>query len=80
MTQTESDQLKRLFKLANISQELEFVDFKTVDHFNTLREQYGLSKLLMLIQEYAVQLCSKSETYPPEIINPTQNPNVVQRV
>jgi hypothetical protein len=52
MTQLETDSIRRLFKLADIAQEMDFVDLKTIDHFNALRETHGLSTLLLLIKEY----------------------------
>ena len=80
MTQVETEQIKKLFKLANIAQEMEFVDFKTIDHFNTLRETHGLSKLLMLIQEYATTKANTytATTYPSQTQDANQNTALVQ--
>lgn len=78
MTQHESDSLKRLFKLADIATEMEFVDLKTIDHFNTLREEHGLSKLILLIHEYATKQATYQVTaHSSQTTNANQNTNVV---
>ena len=52
MTPNDSQRIHHLFKLANIAQEFEFVDLKLVDHFSRLREEFGLARLLLLIEEH----------------------------
>ena len=78
MTQIETEQLKKLFKFADVAQEMEFVNLKTVDHFNTLRETHGLSKLLLLIQEYATTKAAQVRAQIPQTSNTHQNPTLVQ--
>jgi hypothetical protein len=78
MTQVETEQIRKLFKLANIAQEMEFVDLKTIDHFNSLREEHGLSKLLMLIQEYATKQTNQVRTQTPQTTNTHENTSLVQ--
>lgn len=77
MTQLETDRIKRLFKLADVAQEFESVDLKLVDHFSALREEYGLSTLLLLIYAY-VKTKTETQANTPETPNPNQNKDVVQ--
>lgn len=77
MTPVETETIKKLFKYATVAQEMEFVNLKTVDHFNMLRELYGLSKLLMLIQEYANNQANQTRAQTSETTNPHQDQAVV---
>lgn len=79
MTQTDTDRIQRLLKLADIAQEFEFVDLKLVNHFSYLREEYGLAKLLLLIKEHAT---TKSEVraQTSETQNSNQNLTPLQRM
>lgn len=79
---TTPERIQRLFKLASVAQEFEHIDLTTVDHFNSLREEFGLSKLILLIKEHAQNktLEGISEPQTLETSNTNQNQNVVQRV
>ena len=81
MTPYQTAQIKRLFKLADLAQEFDvLIDFKLVDQWCKLREQHGLAKTLLLIQEYAIQnfLCQgKIESSTSETQHPNQNADVV---
>lgn len=77
MTTKQHDDIKRLFKLATISQEFEFVDIKLIDHWCTLREEHGLAALLLLIQEYGQ---AQTGTQTLEVTNPNQDSSVVQQL
>jgi hypothetical protein len=77
MTANEQQQIKKLFNLANIALEFEdLVNMKLVDHWCTIREEHGLAKTLLLIQEYANQNAIKVETPQTTVTN--QNPSLVQ--
>lgn len=52
LTQVDNDKIKHLLKLADVCQEFEFVELKLTDAWCALREEHGLAKLLLLIQEY----------------------------
>ena len=45
-------ELRKLLKLADISQEFEFIDLKLVNHFSNLREEHGLAKLLLMLEQH----------------------------
>lgn len=51
-TMTTSERIHKLLKLADISQEFEHVNVDLVDHWCSMREEFGLAKLLLLIQDY----------------------------
>jgi hypothetical protein len=77
MNSTERNHIQKLLKLAEVSQEFEFVDLKLTDHWTTLREQYGLSKLLLLIKEYAEQQQNRNRPEAHQVSQPSSNPDVV---
>lgn len=77
MTQLEAETIKKLLKYAAVAEELEFVDLKTINYFNALREVHGLSRLLTLIYQYA-RTKVETKTPTPETSNPDQDQNVVQ--
>lgn len=77
MTPADHKRIDRLMKLADIALDEEFVDADLVGHFHNLREDYGLAKLLTLIQEYVGnQTQSRSYSQTPEIT--TENASAVQ--
>lgn len=63
--------------LADASADFEFVNADLVLHFHAMREDLGLAKLLLQIQEY---VCNKDKpnTETPEVSEQNQNPTVVQ--
>lgn len=71
MTQTELSNVKKLLNLADAAADFEHVDIKLVTHFHEMREELGLAKLLLMVQEY-VQHKSQSRTQ-------TQIPQVSQQ-
>ena len=52
MNQQDISRIKQLLNLADAAADFEFVDIKLVTHFHSLREEMGLAKLLLLIQDY----------------------------
>jgi hypothetical protein len=56
----DQQQIRKLLNLAEVAAEFEHVDVTLIDHFNVMREELGLAKLLLLIQDY--------------VRNKTQNP------
>lgn len=74
---TTSERLKKLLKLAEVSQEFEHLNLELSDHWCSLREEYGLAKLLLLLQSY-VSSKATAHTQIPQTPNPNQNPDVVQ--
>lgn len=83
MTSNQNHKIRQLLKLAELSQEFEHIDFKTVDAFNELREEHGLSKTLLLIKTYVKTNRSNIQSTDPspqvsEPQHPNQNPDVVQ--
>lgn len=79
MTQNQQDQLKRLLKLAELSQEFEHLDIKLVDQWCSLREELGLAKLLLLIETY-VKSKNQVVTSTSQTTNPNQDPALVQQL
>jgi hypothetical protein len=78
MTLDQHKRVAHLLKLADVAQEFEFVDLKLVNHFSYMREELGLAKLLLLIQEYATENKPQTTTETPETTNPNQNAPMVQ--
>jgi hypothetical protein len=65
-------------KLAIVANEEEFVNADLVSHFQYIREDYGLAKLLLLIREYVQSkpvYKSNAKPQTPETIQPNQDPN-----
>lgn len=60
MTQDELSKVKKLLTLADVAADFEHVDIKLVTHFHEMREELGLARLLLLVQEY-VQHKSQSQ-------------------
>ena len=52
MTQDDITNVKKLLNLADAAADFEHVDIKLVTHFHQMREELGLARLLLLIQEY----------------------------
>lgn len=61
MTTENQKKIKRLLLLAETAYDLEFVSTDLVMHFHYVREELGLAKLLMLIQEYVEEKASKTQ-------------------
>lgn len=70
-------EIQKLLNLADITQEFEHVNLKLVDHWCALREEHGLAKLLLLIQEH-VTTKNLTPAQTPEPETPKQNPPLVQ--
>jgi len=49
---TTPERLQKLLNLAEVSQELDTVDLKLVDHWCELREEYGLAMLLLMLRDH----------------------------
>ena len=54
----------------------DLVNFKLVDHWCSLREEFGLAKLLLLIQKYANE--NDVTTSTPKVTDTHENTPVVQ--
>ena len=80
MTHSNHQRIERLLKLANAASELEFIDPDLVVHFSYLREDLGLAKLLLLIQEYVRIQESQPVTQTPETSQSNQDQAPVQRM
>ena len=80
MTLADHHRIGRLLKLANAAAELEFIDADLVVHFSYLREDLGLAKLLLLIQEYVRIQESQPVTQTPETSQSNQDQAPVQRM
>jgi hypothetical protein len=78
MTPDQHKRIAHLLKLADVVQEFEFVDLKLVNHFSYMREEMGLAKLLLLIQEYATEKQSQPTIETPQTTNSNQNAPMVQ--
>jgi hypothetical protein len=77
MNASTQQQIKRLFRLVEISQELgDLVDLKLVDQWCLIREEHGLALTLQLIKEYATETATPSQ--PSQTTNPNQNQTLVQ--
>jgi hypothetical protein len=77
MNPSTQQQIKRLFKLVEIAQELgDLVDLKLIDQWCAIREEHGLATTLNLIQEYVNE--NRSQTKIPQTPNQNQNPSMVQ--
>lgn len=74
------NQIKRLLRLAEVSQEFEHVNLHLTDLFCELREELGLAKLLIQIAQYAKSTTSKIEFNPSNPQHQNQNPDAVPRV
>ena len=68
-----SQKIKRLLRLAEISQEFEYVDLQTVNAFCELREELGLSKLLLQIEQYVRTTQNQPSTQTPNPQHTNQN-------
>jgi hypothetical protein len=77
VTAQDLKRIKHLLNLADAAADFEHVDINLVSHFHALREDLGLAKLLLAIQDY-VQQQSKSDTQIPNASQQNQKPNVVQ--
>jgi len=73
MTSTDSQRIVRLFRLADGAADLEFLDLELVNHFSELREEHGLAKLLLLIEEYFNQ--NQVNAIEIKVENATQKQN-----
>jgi len=62
---TTSERIHKLLKLAEDSQEFEHINIKLVDHWCEMREEYGLAKLLLLIQDYVTTKTNKTNVQLP---------------
>ena len=71
MNPQEHKNVKRLLVLADAAADFEHVDINLVSHFHVMREEMGLAKLLLTIQEYCVE--NKPETKIPEASKQNQN-------
>ncbi|HEU0049871.1 MAG TPA: hypothetical protein VFQ43_19945 [Nitrososphaera sp.] len=80
MTLSDHQRIERLLKLANAAAELEFIDPDLVVHFSYLREDLGLAKLLLLIQEHVRTQESQPVTQIPETDKSNQDQPPVQRM
>lgn len=60
MTQNDISNIKKLLNLADAAADFEHVDIKLVTHFHTMREELGLARLLLMVQEY-VQFKSQGQ-------------------
>jgi hypothetical protein len=76
MTAQDLKRIKHLLNLAEAAADFEFVDMNLVNHFHALREDLGLAKLLLLIQDYVKQ--SQSDTQIPNASQQNQKPSMVQ--
>lgn len=65
MSPVDTKRIKHLLVLADAALDFEFVDIKLVNHFHHLREDLGLAKLLILIQQYAKEE-SQLSNEPPQ--------------
>jgi hypothetical protein len=74
MNQTELKQVKRLLVLADAAADFEHVDITLVTHFHVMREELGLAKLLLLIQEYVEH---KTQSRPDAQVSEGDQPNKV---
>lgn len=81
MTSNQNRQIQRLLKLAELTQEFESVDLQLVNHFCELREQYGLAKLLLQIEDHVRNRPNQQNQphpQPHQTSNSNQDPHVVQ--
>lgn len=63
MTQQDIKDTKHLLNLADAAADFEHVDINLVMHFHKMREELGLAKLLLMIQEYVEhKVQSRSDT------------------
>jgi hypothetical protein len=77
MSPQDLKRIKHLLNLADAAADFEFVDMNLVNHFHALREDFGLAKLLLLIQDYVKQQ-SQSDTQIPKASEQNQKPSMVQ--
>jgi hypothetical protein len=77
VTPQDFKRIKHLLNLADAAADFEFVDLNLVTHFHNLREDLGLAKLLLLIQDYAKQQ-GRSETEIPKEREQNQKSSMVQ--
>jgi hypothetical protein len=75
MTPQNYKRVKHLLNLADAAADFEFVDVNLVSHFHAMREDLGLAKLLLLIQDYARQ---PTTTEVSQERTQNQNKNLVQ--
>jgi hypothetical protein len=82
MTSNTQLQIKRLFKLVELSNELgDLVNLKLVDQWNLIREENGLAQTLTLLQEYfndQNKSESPAQTTTPETQHSNQDPPLVR--
>lgn len=77
MNSNTQQQIKRLFKLVELSHELgDLVNFKLIDQWNSIREEHGLAQTLTLIQQYVNE--NPTQTPVSEVANTNQNAPLVQ--
>jgi hypothetical protein len=80
LTQIDQQKIKKLLNLADICQEMEFVELKLSDAWCSLREEFGLSKTLLMIQAYVKTQTPKgaAQSQTPEVGNTHESPSLVQ--
>ena len=77
MTTQDLKRTKHLLTLADAASDFEFISPELVLHFHAMREDLGLAKLLLLVQEYAQ---NRPDSKTSEASEQNQNETVVQRV
>jgi hypothetical protein len=74
MSPQDQKRIKQLMNLADAAADFEFVDPKLVFHFHAMREDLGLAKLLLMIQDYAeLKHQNKTTTEIPQVSQQNQN-------
>lgn len=74
MSPQDHKRVKHLLDLAEASADFATVNLALVNYFTNMREDLGLAKLLLLIQEYA----NRPETETPQVTESNQNPASMQ--
>lgn len=79
MNQQEIKNVKRLLVLADAAADFEHVDINLVTHFHVMREELGLAKLLLMIEEYVKNKTEdRLNTQVSEVSQQNQNQVSVQ--
>jgi hypothetical protein len=73
MTPQDYKRIKHLMNLADAASDFEFVDINLVSHFHLMREDLGLAKLLLMIQDYAKQQQNNPNVEIPNTSKQNQN-------
>jgi hypothetical protein len=77
VTAQDLKRIKHLLNLADAAADFEHVDINLVSHFHAMREDMGLAKLLLAVQDYARQQ-GQPDTQIPNASQQNQKPSVVQ--